>query len=237
MNNLDTDQKTNRTKLIIALGFIAIISAFFIFDGQQWLDLATIKQHREALLNYTEQNFLLAFIASGIIYTLATAFSLPGGAVLSLAIGFMFGRWKGTLLIVIFATLGATLVFWLARYLFADWAKQRLDSNPMATKIIAGFDNDVVSYMLFLRLVPIFPFWLVNLAPAFTSIPSQTYILTTLIGIIPGSFVFANLGKSLGSIDSLDQLLSLEVLLGLSLLGLLSLLPIVAKKYIPQNPE
>ncbi|MDD4906718.1 MAG: VTT domain-containing protein, partial [Methylobacter tundripaludum] len=168
-------------------------------------------------------------LACGIGYSLSTALSLPGGTVLSLLLGLLFGRWMGTLLIVISATLGATALFWLARYLLSDWAEQRLRSNTLAKKLLDGFQADAFNYLLFLRLVPAFPFWLVNLAPAFTPVSLRIYVMTTFIGIIPGSFVFANLGQSLGSIQRLDQLLSTQTLLAFSLLGVLSLLPVWLK--------
>ncbi len=229
--------KIRQPKIMIILGLLALISAFFIFDAQQWLSLETVKQQKQTLLDFTKQHYWLAFFSAGFLYIITTALSIPGATVLSLTIGFIFGRTMGTLLIVISATIGATLVFLLARYLFADWGKKRIDESPLTQKITDGFQNDAASYMLFLRLVPLFPFWLVNIAPAFTSISTQTFIITTLIGIIPGSFVYANLGKSLASIDSLDGLLSSEMLLALSLLGILSLLPVLAKKFTSQNDQ
>jgi uncharacterized membrane protein YdjX (TVP38/TMEM64 family) len=234
MTDLTANNKTRKLKFIIVLGLLACITAFFILDTQQWLSLETIKQQKQTLLNFTEQHYGLAILSAGLLYIIATALSIPGATVLSLTIGFVFGRTIGTLLIVISATIGATLVFLLARYLFAGWAKKRIDKNPLTQKIINGFQNDAASYMLFLRLAPIFPFWLVNIAPAFTAISTQTYIL---VGIIPGSFVYANLGKSLASIDNVERLLSTEMILALSLLGVLSLLPIAAKKLTSDNAE
>ena len=226
-NNLSPKQK----KILIFGLFCFVIAIFFLAGGQQWLNLEYLQQNRQALFNYAEQHYWLLFFSCGLIYVITTTFSLPGATVLSLAVGFIFGRWAGTLLIVISATIGATLVFWLARYLIADWARDRLQENEMAGKIINGFQSDAFNYMLFLRLVPLFPFWLVNLAPAFTSISSQTYSLATFIGIIPGSFIFANLGQSLGQIEHLDQLLSTQLLVAFSLLGLLSLAPVIYKRY------
>lgn len=165
-----------------------------------------------------------------VIYTAATALSFPGGLVLSLAMGFLFGRWIGTMAIVVSATLGVTLVFWAARYLFAEAAARHLQNNPSGKKIIQGFQNNALNFLLFLRLVPVFPFWLVNLAPALTPVSTRTYIAATFIGIIPGSFIFANLGQSLGRINSLDNLLSTEVSAALGLLGLFALLPLLFKK-------
>lgn len=207
---------------------VAIV-AFFLFSGPQLLSLDNIREHRQALADFTDRHYLLMLIACGVGYSLSTALSLPGGTVLSLLLGLLFGRWMGTLLIVISATLGAAALFWMTRYLLADWAEQRLRSNTLVKKLLDGFQADAFSYLLFLRLVPAFPFWLVNLAPAFTPVSLRIYVMTTFIGIMPGSFVFANLGQSLGSIQSLDQLLSTQTLLAFSLLGVLPLLPVWLK--------
>ena len=221
----------HQTKLLVFLLFCFSIAIFYLLDGQQWLNLEALKQNRNALLNYAEQHYLLLYLACGLLYIISTTLSLPGGSILSLALGLLFGRWMGTLLIVVSATIGATLVFLLARYLIADWARERLQGNEQAVKVMDAFQADAFNYLLFLRLVPLFPFWLVNLAPAFTPISARTYIITTLIGIIPGSFVFANLGQSLGQIENAGQLLSMQVIVAFTLLGILALAPVLVKKY------
>ncbi|MDD1620337.1 MAG: TVP38/TMEM64 family protein [Methylococcaceae bacterium] len=210
------------------------VAAFFLFDGPRLLSLDNIREHRQALTDFTDRHYLLMLLACGLGYSLSTALSLPGGTVLSLLLGFLFGRWTGSLLIVVSATLGAGAVFWLARYLFADWARQRLQQSALSQKLLDGFQDDAFNYLLFLRLVPLFPFWLVNLAPAFTSVSMRTYLITTFVGIIPGSFIFANLGQSLGRIERLDQLFSWQTLLALSLLGGLSLIPVLSKHLQPK---
>jgi uncharacterized membrane protein YdjX (TVP38/TMEM64 family) len=212
----------------------AAVAAFFLFGGPNLLSLDNIREHRQALTDFTDRHYLLMLLACGMGYSLSTALSLPGGTVLSLLLGFLFGRWTGTLLIVISATVGAGAVFWLARYLFADWARQRLKQHAMSQKLLDDFQADAFNYLLFLRLVPLFPFWLVNLAPAFTAVPMRTYLISTFIGIMPGSFIFANLGQSLGRIEHLDQLLSWQTLLALSLLGGLSLIPVLSKQLQPK---
>ena len=216
-------------KIAIALLFAGGIAAFFVFGGQRYLSLETIKANRDALLAFADQHFLTAVAIAFAIYVAATALSLPGGLVLSLAMGFVFGRWIGTVLVVAAATLGATIVFLAARYLFADAARRRL--GALGEKINTGFNENAFAYLLFLRLVPAFPFFLVNIAPAFTSVSVRTYVLATLIGIVPGTFVFVNLGQTLGRIDSLDGLVSRETLLAFALLGAFSLLPVAWKKF------
>jgi len=234
MNNTLTQKQT---KLLIVTIFCSFVAIFFLAGGQQWLNLETLKQNSNSLLNYAEQHYLTLYLACGLLYIAMTALSLPGGAVLSLTIGFLFGRWIGTLLIVISATIGAALIFLLARYLIADWAREKLLGNQQAVKLMDSFQEDAFNYLLFLRLVPLFPFWLINLVAPFTAISIRTYIITTLIGIIPGSFVFANLGQSLGQIENAEQLLSTPVLLAFFLLGLLALSPVLAKRYKESNDK
>jgi len=154
-----------------------------------------------------------------LVYAAATAFSLPIAVLLSLTIGFLFGRWLGTLVVVCAATSGATILFVAARYLFADAARRRMGS--VGEKINAGFTENGFLYLLFLRLVPLFPFFLVNLAPAFTTIRVSTFVVATAIGIIPGTFVFVNLGQALASIETLSGLLSPQLAGSLALLALL----------------
>jgi len=188
-----------------------------------------VKANRDALLAFADRNYPAALAIAFVVYAGAVALSLPGGLVLSLTMGFIFGRWVGTALVVAAATIGATLVFLAARYLFADAARRRL--GPLGARINAGFTENAFAYLLFLRLVPLFPFFLVNLAPALTSVPLRTYVLATLVGIIPGTFVYVNLGQALGHIDSLQGLVSRETLLAFGLLGLFALMPVAWKKW------
>ncbi len=215
-------------KALVALLVLGSVAVFFLLGGQQYLSLEAVKQHRDALMEFTDRHYLIMMLLAFLVYTVATALSLPGGLPLSLTVGLLFGRWVGTVLIVVAATAGATLVFLAARYLFADAARKRM--GGLAQKINEGFSQDAFHYMLFLRLVPLFPFWLVNLAPAFTNIKLRTYVLATAIGIVPGSFVFANLGRTLGELESLQGLLSKDVLIAFALLGVFALVPIVIKR-------
>ena len=219
----------NWIKIGIATLFVSGITAFFIFGGDEYLSLNALRDNRDALLNYTHDHYTRALLLALLIYAVSTAMSFPGATVLSLAVGFLFGRWTGTAIILIAATLGATAAFLAARYLFAETMRKKLNGG-LAAKLINGFSNDAFHYLLFLRLVPVFPFWLVNLAPAFTPIKVRTYILGTAIGILPGCFIFANLGQSLGRIESLQQLLSFETLLAFGLLGFFALAPVIIKK-------
>jgi len=216
-------------KIALVAVFVAVIVAFFALDGQRYLSLEAVKANRDALLAFADKHFILALTIAFFVYAGAVAFSLPGGLVLSLTMGFLFGRWVGTVLAVLAATLGATLVFLAARYLFADAARRRM--GALGEKISAGFTENAFHYLLFLRLVPLFPFFLVNLAPAFTKISLRTYIAGTFIGIIPGTFVYVNLGQTLGRIDSVSGLVSTETIGAFVLLGLFALAPVFVKKF------
>lgn len=216
-------------KPLVVFIFVAGFIAFFALGGDQWLSLAALKGQRDSLLSFTETHYLATLLAAVLIYTAAVALSIPGAIILSLAVGLMFGRWIGTAVIVFSATLGATLVFLAARYLFADTVQKRI--GGLAKRFIDGFNENAFNYLLFLRIIPVFPFWLVNLAvAALTPIGLRTYVLATFIGIIPGTFVFANLGQSLGRINSLGELLSPQIIGAFVLLGLFALAPLLIKK-------
>jgi uncharacterized membrane protein YdjX (TVP38/TMEM64 family) len=214
--------------LLLAL-FAGVIVAFFALDGQRYFTLEAVKANRDALLGFTEEHFASALALAFAIYVGAVAFSLPVATVLTLTLGFLFGRWVATALVVLAATTGATAVFLAARYLFAEAAQRRM--GDLGAKINAGFTANAFSYLLFLRLVPAFPFFLVNLAPALTGIKLRTFVLATLVGIVPGTFVYVNLGQALGRIESTRELVSPQVLGALALLGLVALLPILWKKF------
>ncbi len=218
---------TKKTWILI-LGVILALIAFGY--GRHWLEPEAILGYRDAWLALAQNHPLTSGLIFALVYTLVTAISLPGASALSLIAGFLFGRWRGTLIVVVSATCGALLVFSLVRYLFSDWAKTKLQRSPRARQLMAGFTKDAFNYLLFLRLVPLFPFWLVNIAPAFTPVSMKTYGLATLIGILPGSFIFVNLGTTVGTLHHLEDLLSPRMGLALGLLGALSLLPVLIKR-------
>lgn len=226
-----------RAKIALILGFALGLTVFFLLGGQRWLSLEFIKANRDGLLGFTQAHYGLTLFLAGLIYVLATAFSIPGGAVLSLAIGALFGRWVGTVVTVIGATIGATALFLAARFVFGEAVNRKLAQHPAGSKLLEGFSGNAFNYLLFLRLVPLFPFWLVNLVPAVTDIDIKTYVKATFLGIIPGSFIYVNLGHSLAEINSLKDLLSFEVLLALTLLGLFSLLPVFVNTSPQENSD
>ena len=163
------------------------------------------------------------------LYIVQTALSLPGAAILSLAAGAIFGVFMGTVCAIVAATIGATLAFLLARYVFRDAVLNRFGSKLEG--INRELDERGFNYLLFLRLVPLFPFFLINLAAGLTRLPLRTFFIGTLLGIIPGGFVYVNAGASLATIDSLSGIASPRVLGSFALLGLFALLPVLYNRF------
>jgi len=216
-------------KKIIILAIVACaIAAFFMFDLGRFLTLESLKANRDALLSYYAAHKLFFIISFILVYTAQTALSLPGAAILTLAAGAIFGALLGTVWVNIGATTGAVLAFLLARTLLRDWVVHTF-GNKMKS-LDKGLKESALSYLLFLRLVPLFPFFLVNLACGVTGLPMRTYILGTMVGILPGSFVYANAGASIASINSLSEVASPRVLFSFALLGLFALIPAIYKK-------
>ncbi len=207
--------------------FVAALIAFVAFDGPHYLSLDAIKQHRDALLAFTQEHYARSLLIAFAAFVIATSLSIPSSTLFSLLLGFLFGRWVATAVIVVGATIGTSLLFLAVRYLFADAVRHRL--GPMAARIEAGFTRNAFCWMLFLRLTPMVPYFLVNLIPTITGIRLRTYALATMIGIIPVTFVFTNLGQTLGRIDSLHDLLSPEALTALALLAVLALIPVALR--------
>ncbi len=182
----------------IALGVVALLVALRATGLSDHLSLATLARHREALGGFVAQNLLVAALAYVGVYVAAVAFSLPGAVFLTLAGGFLFGAAGGTALTVVGATIGATLVFLFAQKLFGADALDRL--GPKARALGEGIRRNAASYLLVLRLVPLFPFFLVNLVPAFVGVRLPIYVATTALGILPGTAVFSLAGAGLGDV-------------------------------------
>jgi uncharacterized membrane protein YdjX (TVP38/TMEM64 family) len=171
------------------------------------LSLDTLRAHRAELVAWVHANELLAAAAYVLIYIGTVAFSLPGAAFLTVTGGFLFGTLLGTILTAVGATVGATIVFLFAKALFGERAVDRLATQY--PKLLEGIRGNAWSYLLVLRLVPLFPFFLVNLAAAFVRVKLPTYVLTTSVGILPGTTVYSLSGAGLGSILDQEQDFSL----------------------------
>lgn len=214
---------------IIVGGFLS----FFAFDLHHYVTFDTLKQNREWLLTQVAENRVITVLAFIAAYAAIAGFSLPGATIASVTGGFLFGLWFGTAWNVIAATIGATLLFLAAQTVFADILHAK--AGPWLQKLESRFQEDAFSYLLFLRLVPGFPFVAVNLVPAFLGVPLRTFVVTTFFGIIPGAFVYTSIGAGLGAIFdrgeefSVADFLTPEIVTGLAGLAVLSLLPVVVK--------
>ncbi|MEL0106697.1 MAG: TVP38/TMEM64 family protein [Rhodospirillaceae bacterium] len=222
-------------KLLPVAVIIAIFAAFFTFGGHDYISLESLKKHRQTLLDWTAQYHLLVVLSFIGLYCVMVAATIPGALVMTLAGGFLFGVVEATIYIVFAATLGATAIFLIARYAFRDYFKEK--AGNAIRRMEAGFNENALSYLLVLRLVPIFPFFIVNLVPAFLGVPLRTYILGTFFGIIPGTFVYCLVGNGLGAIidqggePNLGRIFEPEILSALIGLALLSLIPVVYKRF------
>jgi uncharacterized membrane protein YdjX (TVP38/TMEM64 family) len=221
-------------KLIIAAVLGIAIGAFFYFDLGHYLTLDALKENRDRLLAFTEANYTSGAAIFVVTYCIVTGLSLPGAAILTLAGGFLFGSVLGTVFVNLGATSGATLAFLAARYLLRDWVEQKFGSK--LGPIQEGFATNAFSYLMTLRLIPLFPFFLVNMVSGLTRVSVGTYVAATALGIIPGSFVYAYAGRQLGTINSLKEIASPNVLLAFTLLGILALVPIIYKKLTKKAP-
>jgi uncharacterized membrane protein YdjX (TVP38/TMEM64 family) len=219
---------------------VAGLLAFFAFGLDRYASFDALRQHREQLLTFVAEHGLWASLAFMAVYATAVALSLPGGTVLSLIGGFLFGAVVSTGLVVVSATLGATILFVIAKSALGD--PLRAKAGPWMERLAEGFQENELSYLLFLRLVPLFPFFVVNLVPAFLGVRLRDYVLATFFGIIPGTFVYNLAGAGLGSIlDSgedftVSSVLTPEVKLALFGLAVLALLPVVYKQLKARQP-
>jgi uncharacterized membrane protein YdjX (TVP38/TMEM64 family) len=153
---------------------------------------------------------------------------LPGGGIMSLAGGVLFGPIRATLFINVGATLGALVSFYISRYLVGDWAQRKFETQ--LKKFNEEIEKHGSSYLLTLRFLPIFPFFLINIASGLTKIKASKFLWTTMIGIIPGSYAYALAGNNLSSITSVSEILSFNVIVVFVVLGIISIIPIILKK-------
>jgi uncharacterized membrane protein YdjX (TVP38/TMEM64 family) len=221
-------------RFLPVLVIIAAIVSFFALDLGQYLSFDTLAEHRHALSQQVAMYPIMASLVYISIYILVVALSLPGGMVMTLSGGFLFGAVWGTSMAVTGATLGATILFLIAKTSLGDFLLAKAGNT--VKKLQAGFEADVWSYMFILRVVPIFPFFLVNLAPAFLGVPLRIYVVATFFGIIPATFVYALAGSGLGKVFeqgesfSAASILTPEMMGAFLGLGLLALVPVIYKR-------
>lgn len=233
-SNPSAAPRRDRLRRLLPLMVLALaIALAFAFDLHHYLSIDLLREHRVLLNGFVADHAVAAALIFMTVYALATALSLPGGLVLTVAGGFLFGVVAGALYVVVAATLGATAIFLIARSALGDVFRSR--AGPFVQRMEAGFRENAFSYLLVLRLIPLFPFFVVNLVPAFLGVSLRTYAVGTFLGIIPGTLVFILAGAGLGSVFdkggafSLESVLTPQIIAGLVGLSILSLLPVLYK--------
>jgi len=213
-------------KKILILVIVALLAgAFFYFDLHTYLDFETIKEKQSSFQAYAKENPFTAMGGFLLIYILVAALSLPGATILTLLGGALFGLWKGLLLVSFASTIGATLAFLASRYLFNDMIQSKFGEK---LKVInEGVKKEGGFYLFSVRLIPAFPFFLVNLIMGLTPIKTLTFFLVSQVGMLPGTIVYVNAGTQLAQLKSLSGILSPKLIISFVLLGVF---PIIAKK-------
>jgi uncharacterized membrane protein YdjX (TVP38/TMEM64 family) len=205
---------------------VAALAAFFALGLQRYLSFEALAEHREWLLAQVARLGMLAPLVFIALYAAMVAVSIPVGAIVTLAGGFLFGTWLGGFYSLIAATLGASIIFLIARTSFGELLRRR--AGPSLRKVEAGFQQNAASYLLILRLVPLFPFWFVNLVPAFFGMNLRTFAVVSLFGMAPGSFVYSSLGAGVGAIIDAGKTPDLAIILRWPVLGPLVALAVLA---------
>lgn len=196
-------------KIIILLVIAILITCVFIFDLHQYLDFSYIKSKQQAIYNYYQANPLQSILLFFVIYILVTGFSIPGASILSLLAGAIFGLLLGSVLVIFGATIGATIAFWLARYLLGNSIQEKY-ADKLKT-INEGVKKDGAFYLLTLRLIPIFPFFVINVLMGLTPMRTITYVLTSFFGMLAGTIIYVNVGTQLASLESVSGILTPKI--------------------------
>ena len=229
--------KETGRKIIILLILVGLVSAFLYFDLGKFLTLDYLKESQQRFQNLYANHTLAVIFGYMMVYILVTALSLPGAAVMTLAGGGMFGVLTGTVVVSISSTIGATLACLVSRYLLRDWVQSKFGDR--LASINEGIEKEGAFYLFSLRLIPIFPFFVINLLMGLTKMPVWTYFWVSQLGMLPATIVYVNAGGQLAKIDSLSGIASPSLIISFAVLGLF---PITVKKLMGlyrsrMNPE
>lgn len=244
------NSRTLAWRLLPLAAIVLVAVLVFAMGWHRALTLETLVRHRAAISAFVADQFITAVAAYVGLYIVTVALSLPGGAILTVAGGILFGTLVGGVAAVIGATIGSLIVFLIAQTAIGTFLTR--GAGPLMTRVAEGFREDAFNYLLFLRLVPAFPFWLVNLAPALFGVPLVTFVVATVLGIIPATFTFASVGTGVSSAIAaqetafnaclasgrtdcqldfdLKTALTPELLAAFVALGVIALLPVVIRR-------
>ena len=219
--------RRNRWRLLLVVAIAAMIGAFYALGLEHYLSLDYLRKSESSLKHmYQMRPFLWVFAYFG-IYVAITGLSLPLASVITLLAGPVFGLLWGSVIVTIAAAIGATLAFLVARFVLRDWVQSHFEKQ--LDKINRGVERDGIYYLFLLRLIPAFPFFVINLAMGLTPMRVRTYFLVSLVGMIPGNILYVNAGVQLGKIHSLHGLLSPGLIASFVALGVF---PLIVKKAV-----
>ena len=220
-------KQNSGSRALLVLVIISLIAVFFIFDLGQYLTLDYLKSQRQSFLDFYAENTVATLAVYFVVYVAVTALSLPGAAVMTLAGGAVFGFGTGLFVISFASTIGATLAFLISRFVLRDYVQTKFKDKLKA--INEGVEREGDFYLFTLRLIPLFPFFVINLVMGLTPMKAWRFYLVSQVGMLPGTMVYVNAGSQLGSLESLSGILSPELILSFALLGIF---PLVAKKVV-----
>jgi len=220
------------SRWLLLLVLVLLVSVFYLLGLQRYFSLAYVHEHLDGWKQQAQEHQLLALLLFFGIYVMVTGLSIPVATALSLVVGYLFGRWVGTALVLVAATLGATLAFLSSRYLFRSAVQRRFGTRLGA--LDRGIQREGAYYLLTLRLVPYVPFFLINLGMGLTPMRVRTFAWVTFIGMLPGTFVYVNAGQAAGEIRSFSDILTPPILIAFILLGGL---PLLLKTLLPRCKE
>lgn len=233
-----TEARTGFWRFAPVVVLIAALAVLYLAGGAHYFSLAYLAERHEALRGVVDAHPLSAPLVFGVAYAVSVAISLPAASILTIVGGFLFGWLVAGLVVAVAATIGATALFLAARSAFGQGLRQRI--GPRAAKLAEGFEEDAFGYLLVLRLAPVFPFFLVNVAPAFFKVPLGVYVTATFFGILPGTFAYAYLGTGLESaLDaaaaagrdvSVADLVTWQLSLAFLLLAVVAAVPLVIRR-------
>lgn len=210
-------KKSHFIRILLVIAILSLIGCFFIFDWHQYLSLEQLKSQREALFNYYNTHQLFVITLFFIAYVAITALSLPGAAIMTVAGGAIFGLFLGTILVSFASTIGATLAFLTARFLLRHSIQSRFPKQ--LARINEGIEKEGTLYLFSLRLVPLIPFFVINLVMGLTKISTWSFAWVSQLGMLAGTVIFVNAGVQLVNINSLKDILSPGLLLSFLLLA------------------
>ncbi len=214
-------------RIVVVTVIVGLVVIFKVLGLGQYFTLSYVKASHEKFAALYSDHRLMVIAVFMAIYILVTSLSLPGAAIMTLAAGALFGLLIGTIVVSFASTMGATLACFISRFILRDWV-QRKFGDKLKT-VNEGIEREGAFYLFTLRLIPIFPFWLINLVMGLTTIPLRTFYWVSQVGMLAGTIVYVNAGKELAKINSLSGILSPGLILSFVLLGLF---PIAAKKLL-----